>query len=256
MLPATRTYSQAITTRRCCCDSSPDGSRVVYEDAALAGLNRKSGLWLEDRLLVGVDGWYEGGNPYSGIAELDEEGAFRAWATPPSFGGLSDLQQAPEGGMLVSDFESDNIFLVSGEAAEAQPLIRGGEPLYGIVDLAVDGKGTVYALSVLTSWPLDGPAGLFRLKPDGTVKLVVAPPEGSPNFGAVGSSPGGVLDPGLYVTDPTAGILWAVEEKGRLQPVIEGLPGITEMAFDSVSGDLLLTWDEDKLLRVSRAGEG
>lgn len=233
----------------------PEGAKVAFEDIALAGLNRKSGLWLGDRLLIGVDGWSEGGNPYFGVLELDADGMFREWTRPPRLTGLSDLQPAPQGGLLVSDNESQNIFHVSGEATEAQPLISGGERLWGIIDLAVDDMGTIYALSVLSP-PLNGPAGLFRLASDGTMRLLATPPAGSPNFGAVESSPGGVLEPGLYVTDPTAGILWAVTDQGSLQPVIEGLPGVTEMAFDPTSGELLLTWDEDKLLRVSRAGRG
>jgi hypothetical protein len=240
---------------------TPDGmARSFSEDDLLWGVNRKSGLWLDGRLLVGVEyEWYSatGGNPWGGIYELAADGTFRPWQTVRSIGGLSDLIAAPEGGVLISDDEADNIFHLATETAPERPVITQGAVPGGIVRLAFDAATrALYALSVLGEGDLGGPAGIYRITPDGAAELIAAPPEESANLGAIAVSPGGVLEAGLYATDPIGGRVLAVRPDGGLEPVIEGIPGVTEAAFDPLTGDLLVTWDEDRLLRIGTPAPG
>jgi hypothetical protein len=68
-------------------------------------------------------------------------------------------------------------------------------------------------------------------------------------------SDGRVLPAGVWASDPAGGRLLHLAPDETWEPLIQGLPGVSELAFDPLSGDLLATFATDRLVRVS-AGSG
>ncbi len=244
----------------------PDGTtRIASESPLFSGLNRKSLAWLGGRLLVAVDYWPDGGNVGTGIEELGPDGTALAWPGPADaafgpgagdvdrLGGITDLSVLPDGGLLVTDFEADQVFRLSPDGSGVAPLITvppaPAGPLAAIADPAI---GTIDTLDVDGAWPLGGPAGIARITPDGASVVTAAPPADSSGFGGMARSDGRVLPAGLYVTEPAAGRVLLLAGDGTFVPVITGLRGVTELAFDAATGDLLLTYDATGLMRVSK----
>ena len=75
------------------------------ESELLASINRKSGTIQGENVLVTVDSWIESGNKFSGIYELERNGAFRKWNLTQNFAGMADIIPAPSGGWYISDYE-------------------------------------------------------------------------------------------------------------------------------------------------------
>ena len=230
-----------------------DGTaRYHLESDLVAGVNRKTGLWRNDKLMVAIDGWQEGGNEYGGIVEVGSDGAVRPWETANGYGGLVDILSAPGGGLFLADFEQDNIFLLPDETAAETPLIVQGDPLPGPWALAYDGETeTLYVLNRSGDWPFGGTAGIYRISSDGAAQLMAAPPEGATNFGDIALATGVMLPVGLYATVPDANRVMRIENDGQMETIVEGVPGVSDLAFNPSDGSLMLVYDGDKVLRVS-----
>ncbi|MBW7885790.1 MAG: hypothetical protein H3C34_24800, partial [Caldilineaceae bacterium] len=227
-------------------------ARYWMESDLVAGLNRKSGVWNGASLLVAIDYWPEGGNPFSGIQELASDGSVRAWETVTSFGGVTDMLPAPDGGWLLADFEQDNVFYLPAEGAAALPLITEGERPAGLWALAAGASsGTLYALNRSGDPPYGGVAGIYQITDTGEARLVAQPPEGAANFGGIAVADGRVFARGLYATVPDGNQVVRVRESGTLEPVLEDIPAPRELAFDPLTGDLMVVYAGNMLLRVT-----
>ncbi len=213
-------------------------TRIAVEGDALAGVNNKAGVALPDgNFAIAVDGWAEGGNSLAGIVTLAPDGTHTPWPLSHGQGGLTDLIATPDG-YWFSDFENDNLWFVPAEGGEEQPAIAPDPRLIGVTDLAYDAaSGILYALNQAGDWPRGGDPAIMRIADDAVVPVAV--PEGGDNFGGIAVSPGGVLPPGLYASEPAAGRIVRVEADGTLTPVVTGLPQPYDLVFDAPGASAL-----------------
>lgn len=223
---------------------SPEGRALTaVESELLAGINRKSGVVLDDGFLVAVDGWVEGGNRYSGLYELQRDGSFRQWNLSSGYGGLGHIIAAQDGGWLFCDFEADNIWRLPAEGVAEVPLITGAEKPQGPGALAIDpSSGTLYCLSWGGgSWPFGTSLDVFRLEENGTAVRVCRLNESETlSGGGLAFGEGGQFGRSLYASDPGTGIIFRVDEDGSFTPVVSGLNRPSDLAFSPLTGDLLV----------------
>jgi FecR protein len=234
-------------------DADGEARRFATGDA-LAGVNGKSGDMLPNGdILMTVDYWPEGGTRYGGVYQLSPDGSSREWKTAQGHGGLSDIIAAPDGGWYLSDFENDNVWYLAAEGQPETPLITQGEVPRGLAALALNPvRQALYALNQTGDWPFGGTPGVYQVTPAGEAVLLAGRAEGEPNFGGLAFSQGGILPPGLYVSDTNGGRILQVGAGGEFTPVIVGLPKPAAIRFDPVTGDLLAVCDSKYLLRVGQ----
>jgi hypothetical protein len=217
--------------------------------AAVAGLNRRSGLVAGDRILLGVDSWWAGGNALGGLYDMARDGSYEVVKLEPGLGGLTDLIRAPDGGLWLSDFENDGIW----------HLPRGGGPLKRVTTQEAPGgilamawhprRGVIHALNS-SNPPGSGQAGVYAVDPEsGSVRLIAKPPDGK-EWAGMASSIGGAFGDALYVTEPTSGTVFCVSPDGSTTPFIMGLESAGDIGINPATGEMLVVCDGKKLLVV------
>ena len=228
----------------------PDGTALPFmESELLAGLNGKAGLMTEDGILMVVDYWPDGGNGHGGLFLLQPDGSFAQWEPPVPGGGLSEIVPAADGGWLLSDFEYGNVWQLLAGGEPAIPLAEQGDRPYGVGALGYDPHtGDLLAL-YSADWSGTSTTGVFHIADGQAVRMIDAPP-GVDNLRDLAVSAGGVLQDGVYMTDPANGNILKLTGDGALTPIISGLTNPAMLAFDPLTGRLLVVYDQDKVLVV------
>ncbi len=239
------------------------GSTHIYaESELLSGLSLKTGVMLGENVLTSVDYWPDGGSPFAGLFELKPDGSYRKWNLTATYPGMGRVITAPDGGWYFPDFESDNIWHLSGEDVAETPLIVKGDVPPGLANLAYDNlDGTLYAMNWAGGWPFGGVFGVYKITNDGEAILFAKVNETSTMNGGMCLSFGGLFGHALYVSDAAGGKLLKVENDGTTTPVVTGLIKPGDMQFNPVNGDLLIVCDDGKSLLwlgsdLSRVGSG
>lgn len=222
-------------------------SRPLLTHELLAGRNRKSGLDLGERLLIGVDGWYDGGNRHSGLYELTLDGNVTPVALQANFGGLSDVIDDGAGGWYFADFEGDNVWQRLPDGTET-PLISDKAP-YGPAALARDpDTQTLYMLNWNGggAWPFGSEPAIYTVQ-DGTVTVRSLAPDAT-DFADIAYNPGGVLPRGLYASHPATHQVLAIHPDGTQTAALTGIPRPQGFEFDPLTGALTLIYDDRHVL--------
>ncbi len=229
-----------------------DGTaRPFVQSELLAGINGKNGAWADGQVMVAIDFWPDGGNPYGGLFRLSGDGSFSEWKLAEGHGGMADVIAAPNGGWYFADFENDNVWYLAAEGVPEQKLITQGDVPPGVTGLAYDpAAGALYALNVEDAYPFGGQAGVYRITPDGQAELVVAP-LGSKNFGGMAVSPGASFAAGLYVSEPQSGEILRVSPDGQTEPAVTGLTNPGTLGFSPTTGALWVVCDGKAVLICS-----
>jgi tetratricopeptide (TPR) repeat protein len=221
-------------------------ARTFAESEILAGINRKTGVFLGSNILMTV----EGGNKYVGIFELDSSGTFSQWNLKSGHN-IWEIISAPDGGWYFSDISNDNIYHLAKKDAAEEPMITRGDSSSraGLEQLAYDNTDeTLYALDNYLDWRGVGTFRVCKITSDGEVVEVAKINETSKMNGGMALSSSGPFGHALYVSDAAAGKVLKVTSDGTIKPVITGLIKPGEMQFNPVNGDLLIVCDDGKSL--------
>jgi hypothetical protein len=223
-------------------------SRIAWECPAFVGKNRKSGILVDDQILVAIDYWHEAGSPLGGIYRVAPEGDFEQIQLGRNFGDTYDLVRAGNSGYFFSDVGDGDVWYWNGDSAEVTGVLTGGDKLRAPADLAWDEQ--TKTLYVLCS-PSSKTSAIFAIQ-NGVAQRVAQATEEAP-YTAMALSPGGAFRRGIHVLD-SAGRLAHVNGSGVLDHVLDGLGDFTQFCFEPTGSIVLVGGaNADLVLRIERS---
>jgi hypothetical protein len=226
-----------------------DGAATLaVESGLLSGENLKGvALGPSGEYVVGIDYAPGTGNSFSTVYRLNAAGSYQEWGLQQSHTGISQLVAAPQGGYYFTDFENDNIWHISAPGEPETPVLSQSPA--ALWDVAVDAEGGLAAVTWIPGqWWSDGGVNAVYRVVGGQAVLAAQAPAGSLFYG-IAAGQGGAFGRSFYVTDAQAGQVLRLEPDNQLTPVITGLPGPTRLAFDPVTGDMVVVCDRQYLVR-------
>ncbi|MCX7625676.1 MAG: hypothetical protein N2Z21_05635 [Candidatus Sumerlaeaceae bacterium] len=129
----------------------------------LSGINRKVGLDRGQTLLIAIDGWWESGNPFSGVFELASNGSsWRKLDNAPSLDDIGAMMGYGGKSILVADFSYGSLQEYLLADSKTVSLIASCPELKGVVSFAVDSQRSL-AVAATSKTHGASRSGLYRI---------------------------------------------------------------------------------------------
>ncbi len=234
----------------------PGGPAMRFrESKAFAGKNWKRGLWLDDRLLVIVNGSIirGGENLLHGLYEVNAEGtATEIGGKSARSNGLADFALEPDGSFVFSDSFYNTLWRQAPDKSNT-PLMQGGRLtcVHNIARHPDTGNFFLHNNSTGNSCGIHK-SGVYLHNATGEISPYYMAPENK-NLGGITWLEKGIYPQGLYISQPQTGELLRIIGKEHTEVVLSGLENPQSITASPDGMALAIMLGQDKLLVIHSA---
>ncbi|MGB9690534.1 MAG: hypothetical protein ACPL7D_00020 [Candidatus Sumerlaeaceae bacterium] len=199
-----------------------------------AGINRKAGLERTERFWLLIDGWWEGGNRYSGLYQVDRRGAWFRRIESVELGDLSAMMGIGDKVLFLADFGRGGIYAYYPAEDKMTALLEGSPELRGVVSLAYDSKRDLLLAATAKSHGAEQSALCrmdLRQKPVQPRKVFLAGRESEDFVGVVWDNTTQDRD-NVLVAVTAENSIWRVSlSTAKAEVVVRGIPTIAALRW-------------------------